>query len=71
MPKHAVVQVWYAEYVPCPVQVCGQAFTTAGFPPWMLRFSELYHLGSLATVTDRQLSRALQKYSNVSQRFGA
>ncbi len=51
--------------------MCGKAFTLAGFPPWLLRFSELYHLGALEAVTLRQLARTLRKYSNVTQRFGA
>lgn len=52
------------------VQVCGEAFTLAGFPPWLLRFGELYHLGHLRDVTDALLQKTLQKYSSVTQRFG-
>lgn len=52
------------------VQVCGKAFTLAGFPPWLLRFGELYHLGDLRDVTDERLRTFLQKYSSVAQRFG-
>lgn len=53
------------------VLVCGKAFTLAGFPPWLLRFGELYHLGDLMDVTDERLRKCLQKYSSVAQRFGA
>ena len=52
------------------IQVFGKAFTVAGFPPWLLRFCELYHLGQLRDVTDERLDTTLQQYNNVAQRFG-
>lgn len=50
--------------------VCGDAFTTAGFPPWLLRFSELYHLKPLLSVSQADVKAALCQYSKVKQRFG-
>lgn len=52
-------------------QVFGETFTTAGFPPWLMRFSELYRLGALRDVTPSRLARTLHTYSRVAQRFGS
>lgn len=52
------------------VQVFGETLTLAGYPPWTVRFSEIYHMGDLAHVTQRQLTGALQRYCRTSQRFG-
>lgn len=57
-------------YEPNPVLVCGAAFTTAGFPPWLLRLSELYHLRPLHSLTKADVKYALQQFSRVEQRFG-
>ena len=70
-PSPGLSCFWYKPLRRRRSQVCGDAFTLAGFPPWMVRFSELYHLGRLEGVTDARLAQTLRKYSNVTQRFGA
>ncbi len=59
-------------YLPIPyLQVFGEALTTAGFPPWLIRVSEIYRLGSLRDATPPRLAAMLQAYSHVTQRFGS
>jgi hypothetical protein len=53
-----------------PAQVFGRACTLAGFPPWPLRFAEIYHMGCLAEATPQGLLDALQRYCRTPQRFG-
>lgn len=53
------------------VQVFGKVFSLAGFPPWPVRFSEMYHLGELQEATPQKILNALQRYCRTSQRFGA
>jgi hypothetical protein len=51
-------------------QVFGPVLTMAGYPPWPLRFSEIYHMGRLAGMTRQALRQALRRYCRTSQRFG-
>ena len=36
------------------MQVFGEVLALAAFPPWLLRFSEIYHAQQLATFTPWQ-----------------
>ena len=54
----------------CRAQVFGSCFTLGGFPPWLLQYAELYHLGSLGKLKEQQLRSQLQRYSATKQRFG-
>jgi hypothetical protein len=53
------------------VLVFGRTLTLAGYPPWSLRFSEVYYLGSLARMTRTRLHATLGHYYRTTQRFGA
>ena len=53
-----------------PVQVFGEVLTLASFPPWLLRFSEIFHAGHLAAFSRGKLHRILWRYCRTSQRFG-
>lgn len=52
------------------MQVYGEVLTLAAFPPWLLRFSEIYHAGQLSSFTRAKLHNILWKYCRTSQRFG-
>ncbi|KAK9915644.1 hypothetical protein WJX75_002087 [Coccomyxa subellipsoidea] len=52
------------------VLVFGRTFSLAGYPPWSIRFSEIYHMGELTDFTRRKLTDALQRYCKTPQRFG-
>ena len=52
------------------VQVFGEVLALAAFPPWLLRFSEIYHAQQLAAFTPGKLRRILWKYCRTAQRFG-
>jgi undecaprenyl pyrophosphate synthase len=52
------------------MQVFGRTFSLAGYPPWSIRFSEIYHMGELTDFTRRKLTDALQRYCKTPQRFG-
>jgi hypothetical protein len=53
------------------LQVCGDAFTLAGFPPWRLRLAEVDHLGGWRALTPARFAGALRRYRRTRQRFGA
>eukprot|EP00803_Ostreobium_quekettii_P000086 evm.model.scf_328.10 EVM.evm.TU.scf_328.10 scf_328:80303-80863(+) len=50
--------------------VVGDALSLAGCPPWHARFSEIYHLGAAAKITQRGFQRALDRFMGTEQRFG-
>ncbi|CAL5218547.1 g236 [Coccomyxa viridis] len=52
------------------VLVFGEVLTLAAFPPWLLRFCEIYHVGHLAAFSRAKLHRILWRYCRTSQRFG-
>lgn len=52
------------------LQVAGPYLTLAGFPPYLVAFSELYHLGCLRTLTEEHVASALARYKRTAQRFG-
>ena len=52
------------------MQVFGEVLTLAAFPPWLLRFSEIYHAGHLTAFSRAKLHRILWRYCRTSQRFG-
>jgi hypothetical protein len=55
---------------PDMVLVFGAAFTLAGYPPWAVRVSQIYHMGPLASVTSSKLDAVMRKFSMTKQRFG-
>ena len=54
-----------------PMQVFGPQFCIAGFPPWLLRCAELFHLGSVHTCRNQDLEDMLQQFHHTPQRLGA
>jgi hypothetical protein len=50
--------------------VFGRHFHLAGYPPWQLHKTEIYHVSSLWRFSRKGLAEVLRKYSKVSQRFG-
>ena len=51
--------------------VVGHALTLNGFPPWVLRTSEIHHLApSLSNVTAAAMAASLGRYGNTLQRLG-
>ncbi len=52
------------------MQVFGKSFTLAGYAPWPLRSTEMYHMGRLKDITVCLLHHTLQQYCNTVQRFG-
>ncbi|KAL0049871.1 hypothetical protein WJX82_011450 [Trebouxia sp. C0006] len=50
--------------------VFGKSFTLAGYAPWPLRSTEMYHMGRLKDITVCLLHHTLQQYCNTVQRFG-
>lgn len=50
--------------------VFGKHFHLAGYPPWQLHKTEIYHVQSLRCFDRKGLAEVLRKYSKVSQRFG-
>ena len=50
--------------------VLGPCSTLAGFPPWALQFTQIYHLGLLASCQHPQVQEAIHKFSMTQQRFG-
>lgn len=50
--------------------VFGRSFTLAGYAPWPLRSTEMYHMGRLKDITVCLLHHTLQQYCNTAQRFG-
>ena len=53
------------------MQVFGPQFCIAGFPPWLLRCAELFHLGSVHTCGEQDLEDMLQQFHHTPQRLGA
>lgn len=53
------------------MQVFGPVLTLAGFPPWMVRHSEIHAMGLLQDITEQRVDNALKKYCQTSQRFGS
>jgi hypothetical protein len=41
-----------------------------GFPPWLLRMSEIQHVADLDSLSAVALRRSLGLYSKTEQRFG-
>ena len=52
------------------MQVFGEVLALAAFPPWLLRFSEIYHAQQLAAFTPSRLRIILRKYCRTAQRIG-
>lgn len=52
------------------VQVIGETLTLAGYPPWPLRFTQIYHMGRLSGINEKVLKRTLTSYGSVLQRYG-
>ena len=52
------------------LQVFGPVLTLAGFPPWLVRQSEIHGMGSLSSICESDIQKGLQRYCQTSQRFG-
>ncbi|GAQ91560.1 hypothetical protein KFL_008070030 [Klebsormidium nitens] len=52
------------------VLVFGKVLTLAGFPPWLLRNSEIVHVPSLRGITATCFTRAIEDFARRTQRFG-
>ena len=50
--------------------VFGKVLTLAGFPPWLVRFSEIYKGGMLREFSSAKMTHILQQYCRTTQRFG-
>ncbi len=50
--------------------VLGPCCTLAGFPPWALQFTQIYHLGALQRCHQKHVEQAMQAYYSTKQRFG-
>jgi dehydrodolichyl diphosphate syntase complex subunit NUS1 len=48
----------------------GPTLTVAGFPPWLLRISEIQHVPDLSSLTELNLRRVLDHYAHTEQRNG-
>lgn len=48
----------------------GSTLTVGGFPPWLLRMSEIQHVADLDSLSAVALRRSLGLYSKTEQRFG-
>jgi len=55
---------------PCLVVTLGPASSTAQFPPWQLRLSEIHRLPSHKGLLPEDLEGVLTSYANCQQRFG-
>eukprot|EP00884_Botryococcus_braunii_P012208 jgi/Botrbrau1/20989/Bobra.0144s0008.1 len=55
---------------PALALVVGPVLTLAGYPPWPLSFTQIYHVGVLRKVTKRVLERTFRQYKVVFQRYG-
>lgn len=55
----------------CFTQVIGPVLTLAGYPPWPLSFTQIYHLGRLRHVTRKVIERTFKQYGVVLQRYGS
>jgi hypothetical protein len=53
------------------LQVFGDAPTLAGYPPWAVRASEIFHMGPLEQLQPADLQHAMHRYLGTMQRFGA
>jgi hypothetical protein len=51
--------------------VFGSVLSCAGFPPWMLRVTEMYHAGHLQIFTPAKLHDIIHTYQRTWQRSGA
>ena len=52
------------------LQVFGSCFTIGGFPPWMLQYAEMYHMGQLQGINRLQVRAQFAKYAGTTQRNG-
>ena len=59
-----------ADWVYTREQIFGPLLTLAGFPPWLVRHSEIYGMGNLAKAHCDTVNEALQRYCRTTQRFG-
>eukprot|EP00242_Pyramimonas_sp_CCMP2087_P003686 CAMPEP_0198208264 /NCGR_PEP_ID=MMETSP1445-20131203/11649_1 /TAXON_ID=36898 /ORGANISM="Pyramimonas sp., Strain CCMP2087" /LENGTH=256 /DNA_ID=CAMNT_0043881595 /DNA_START=404 /DNA_END=1175 /DNA_ORIENTATION=- len=50
--------------------VFGPHATLGGFPPWMTHLCEIFHMGILNEVSRSALDNSMNKYRNITQRFG-
>lgn len=50
--------------------ILGPCSTLAGFPPWALQFTQIYHLGLLARCKQVQVQEAMHEFQSTQQRFG-
>lgn len=57
--------------VPDLMLVFGRTFSLAGYPPWPIRVTEIYHMGRLSQVSDSLLQNTWHQYSRTVQRFGS
>jgi len=55
---------------PCLVVTLGSASSTAHFPPWHLRLSEIHRLPSHKGLLPGDLEKVLNSFANCQQRFG-
>lgn len=53
------------------LQIFGEHLFLAGFPPWLVRHSEIYLAKDLNSSEANIIEQALQKYLRTKQRFGA
>ena len=50
--------------------ILGPCSTLAGFPPWALQFTQIYHLGLLACCKQAHVQEAMHEFQSTQQRFG-
>ena len=53
------------------LQVFGNHFSLAGYPPWPIRVTEMYHMGQLSRISLKHLENKFLRYSRTMQRFGS
>ena len=53
------------------LQVFGNHFSLAGYPPWPIRVTEMYHMGQLSRVSHKHMEDTFLRYSRTMQRFGS
>ena len=50
--------------------IFGPAFTTSGYPPWHLQFTELYHFQTHKYIQWRHILSVLSSFSKTKQNYG-
>ena len=50
--------------------IFGPAFTTSGYPPWHLQFTEMYHFQTHKYIQWRQILSVLSSFAKTKQNYG-